>query len=49
MKKKRKQKLLLDTFKVRRTRKDYSNDDFFVKKLELAKESLTKWGLPPES
>ncbi|WP_158563255.1 hypothetical protein [Chitinophaga silvatica] len=28
--------------------KDFSEEEYFVKKLEKAKESLNKWGLPKE-
>lgn len=49
-KKKRKEKALIKgNVKVCKSMRDYSKEDFFVKKVETAKEILTKSGLPNES
>ncbi len=46
LKKKKEKALKEGNAKVRKSMKDYSKEDFFVKKVETAKEVLSKWGLP---
>ncbi|WP_185937374.1 hypothetical protein [Chitinophaga polysaccharea] len=48
LKKKKEKALKGGSAKVRKSMKDYSKEDFFVKKVEAAKEVLGKWGLPNE-
>lgn len=48
LKENNKKKLADTNIKVSESMRDYSKEDFFVKKVEKARAFLKKWGLPKE-
>ncbi len=44
----RKKKNIPSNIRVCNAMRDYSKEDFFIKKLEAARIAIIKWGLPKE-
>lgn len=44
----RKKRNMLSNIKVCTSMRDYSKEEFFVRKVEAARIAIAKWGLPKE-